>query len=593
MSSVTSSYLDRKTPGVYATQIATSGNAIVGVPTAEPVFIGYTEFAGNPATGASLYDTVIAISSMSEFQQYFGGAAPAPFTVAVLGSAGSPGSGAVAPVVAPAFSALYTSAPGQAAKMTPFSLTSAAAPGEPGQFNLFRSMQMFFANGGGICFVVSVGSYWLQERPTAAPAPALVARALASIQSADLVRGIEAASLAIGPTMIVVPEACQLPVAGYNMVVDAMLQQAATLQDRVALIDLPRCQQLCTIEGLQAAQTALANAIAPQVAYASYGVAYAPALITTAVTPSGILFTNLAAADDPAGNATMNNILTAQAVNLHKLNVAMLETVQCAISAAFPLPSSLASDNTPMYSGTSTSVVNGGTAYPQAPAAGPALAAWQRTLNTYLLNALPVFGQIEQLIANAMNVLPPSGLLAGVYAKSDALNGVWNAPANIALASVSAPLYVMTDAQQAGFNLPLNGQAIDIIRSQPSRGSVVWGERTLDGNSEDYRYVRVRRTLIYIEQSIKRALQSVAFAANDSTTWSSVTSSISTFLTELWQSGGLMGANASEAFTVQCGLGSTMTSQDILDGYMIAAVTLQMIRPAEFIELTFKQKVAG
>jgi phage tail sheath protein FI len=101
----------------------------------------------------------------------------------------------------------------------------------------------------------------------------------------------------------------------------------------------------------------------------------------------------------------------------------------------------------------------------------------------------------------------------------------------------------------------------------------------------------VRRTLIYIEQSIKNALNPFVFAANDSITWVAVVSMVSNFLQGLWQQGGLMGATASEAYTVKCGLGSTMTAQDILDGYMIVQVTLQMIRPAEFIELTFKQQM--
>jgi phage tail sheath protein FI len=72
-----------------------------------------------------------------------------------------------------------------------------------------------------------------------------------------------------------------------------------------------------------------------------------------------------------------------------------------------------------------------------------------------------------------------------------------------------------------------------------------------------------------------------------------VTGMISNFLTSLWAQGGLMGDKASDAFTVQCGLGSTMTGEDILNGYMIVSVTLQMVHPAEFIELTFKQTMQG
>ena len=76
-------------------------------------------------------------------------------------------------------------------------------------------------------------------------------------------------------------------------------------------------------------------------------------------------------------------------------------------------------------------------------------------------------------------------------------------------------------------------------------------------------------------------------------TWVQVVASTSNFLQGLWTQGGLMGATASDAFSVECGLGSTMTAQDILEGYMIVQVVLQMIRPAEFIELTFQQKMEG
>jgi phage tail sheath protein FI len=140
-------------------------------------------------------------------------------------------------------------------------------------------------------------------------------------------------------------------------------------------------------------------------------------------------------------------------------------------------------------------------------------------------------------------------------------------------------------------NVPLDGLAVNAIRQFPGRGAVVWGARTLDGNSQDYRYIQVRRTLIYIEQSIKTALAPFAFAPNTGVTWTSVNAMISDFLTQLWTQGGLMGDKPSDAFQVSVGLGSTMTAQDVLDGYMRVSVTLQMIRPAEFIELTFVQQM--
>jgi phage tail sheath protein FI len=181
-------------------------------------------------------------------------------------------------------------------------------------------------------------------------------------------------------------------------------------------------------------------------------------------------------------------------------------------------------------------------------------------------------------------------MMAGVWAGNDAATGVWHAPANISLVGVSQALCAMSDEDQAGFNVPANGQATNMLRDRAGLGTWVWGARTLDGNSLDFRYISTRRTLIYVEQSVKAALQRFVFAANDAATWSSAVSLITNFLTGLWQSGGLKGAKPEDAFSVRCGVGSTMTPDDVLTGDMIVAVTLAPVRPAEFLELTFTQE---
>src|SRR5262249_20252903 len=147
--------------------------------------------------------------------------------------------------------------------------------------------------------------------------------------------------------------------------------------------------------------------------------------------------------------------------------------------------------------------------------------------------------------------------------------------------------------QQGPLNVPLNGKAINVIRDFAGRGPVVWGARTLDANSNEWHYINVRRTLIYVETSIKLALAQFAFSPNEATTWTTAIAMISNFLTGLWQQGGLAGTKPNDAFAVQCGLGSTMTANDILDGTMIVNVLLAIVRPAEFIVLTIRQKVAG
>lgn len=186
----------------------------------------------------------------------------------------------------------------------------------------------------------------------------------------------------------------------------------------------------------------------------------------------------------------------------------------------------------------------------------------------------------------------PSGAAAGVWVANDERVGVWNSPAGASfpLSGVVRTEIPITNADEGPLNAPLDGYAINALRQFPgSSSTLIWGARTLDGNSEDYRYIAVRRTLIYIEQSLKLALQSFVFAPNDSQTWSAVTSMFSSFLTDLWQAGGLVGNSASQAFSVQCGLGTTMTEQDILDGYLNVQIAVATVFPAEFIVIEFQQ----
>ena len=105
--------------------------------------------------------------------------------------------------------------------------------------------------------------------------------------------------------------------------------------------------------------------------------------------------------------------------------------------------------------------------------------------------------------------------MAGIYTFIDSTRGVWNAPANIALDAVAETTFKLNDDLQGDLNVPVDGKAVNAIREFVGRGPVVWGARTLDGNSNDWRYIQVRRTIIYIEQSIKQALNQFVFAPND------------------------------------------------------------------------------
>ncbi len=208
-------------------------------------------------------------------------------------------------------------------------------------------------------------------------------------------------------------------------------------------------------------------------------------------------------------------------------------------------------------------------------------------------NALLVVSPNYQIIINCalsvVNVLPPSPTIAGVYTNVDGTSGVWVAPANVALTSVIAPTVKISEAEQAAFNVDVTGKSINVIRVLAGQGVLVWGARTLAGNSNDWRYISVRRTVIFIEQSIKQAANAFVFQPNDANTWSAVKGMISNFLTQLWQQGALIGATAADTYNVSVGVGSTMSAQDILDGFMNISVQVAIVHPAEFITITIQQ----
>ncbi|MBL7780718.1 MAG: phage tail sheath family protein [Saprospiraceae bacterium] len=191
------------------------------------------------------------------------------------------------------------------------------------------------------------------------------------------------------------------------------------------------------------------------------------------------------------------------------------------------------------------------------------------------------------------NRLPPSGAIAGIYCYVDQNSGVSKAPANVSVQGATGLTVSINDNQQEDLNVPIDGKAVNALRFFTGKGILVWGARTLDGNSNDWRYISVRRTIIYIEQSIKNALQPYVFMPNTQQTWTSAVSMVSNFLQTFWNQGGLTGGNPQDAFSVQAGLGSTMTPVDIQEGNMIVQVMVATIRPAEFIVLTFKQKMEG
>ncbi len=213
------------------------------------------------------------------------------------------------------------------------------------------------------------------------------------------------------------------------------------------------------------------------------------------------------------------------------------------------------------------------------------------TLHKVLAQLSPLYRNLIKEMCNSLNLLPVSAAMAGVYTMVDNTKGVWKAPANTGIATAVSPAVNITHGEQEDLNVPLSGKAVNAIRTFPGEGIKVWGARTMDGNSLDWRYINVRRTMIMLEESIRNAARAYVFDPNISNTWVSVKGMINNFLNGIWKRGGLAGAIPDDAFNVFVGLGETMTPEDILEGIMRVTVLVALVRPAEFIEITFQQQM--
>ncbi|MEX2500614.1 MAG: phage tail sheath C-terminal domain-containing protein [Wenzhouxiangellaceae bacterium] len=191
----------------------------------------------------------------------------------------------------------------------------------------------------------------------------------------------------------------------------------------------------------------------------------------------------------------------------------------------------------------------------------------------------------EPMPANLANInqvaLPPSGHVLGIYARTDNERGVHKAPANTVLRGITGLTRSLNKGEHDILNpFPRN---INVLRDfrENNRGLRVWGARVITSDS-DYKYVNVRRLLIFIEASIDRGLQWVVFEPNEEDLWARVRRSIGNFLTVVWRNGALEGERAEQAFFVKCDR-TTMTQTDIDNGRLICVVGVAPVKPAEFV----------
>ena len=182
---------------------------------------------------------------------------------------------------------------------------------------------------------------------------------------------------------------------------------------------------------------------------------------------------------------------------------------------------------------------------------------------------------------------PPSGAMAGIYARTDIERGVHKAPANEVIRGCTG----LSCAYNEGEQDILNPMGVNLIRAFTGRGIRVWGARTISSNGL-WKYLNVRRLFIYVEESIKANTNWVVFEPNSTTLWNRVTRTIETFLATCWRDGALAGSSPSEAFFVECGP-TTMTQDDIDNGRLICQIGIAPVKPAEFVIFRITQKTAS
>ena len=408
-----------------------------------------------------------------------------------------------------------------------------------GRYLLYDALKLFFINGGSDCYIVSIGNYSTPVRKDDMDGEALDA------QQQIVLKGIRALTKEQEPTLVVIPDAVLLSAEDCAVIQRVMLEHCGTLRNRMAILDVHN--------GFNPdpKSDAIEQFRASVVDHLQWGAAYYPWVYTT--------ITDLNALD-------YNSIEETSRTDLMAALIAEVDASKVDIKLANALKAEINKISTAKEDEIGI-------------------------LHKALLNISPLYKTVMVSLLEQINLLPPSAGIAGIYAQIDNNIGVFHAPANVSIHSVLRPAIEITKEAQEDLNTPLSGKAVNAIRTFPGKGTLIWGARTLDGNSLDWRYIPIRRTVTFIEQSIKYGIAPYAFAPNTAASWINVKAMIINFLTNVWQQGGLAGATPDEAFAVAIGLGETMTSLDVLNGKMRIVINIALTHPAEFIVLTFEQQM--
>lgn len=491
-----------KPPGIYIEEIRNVTSSVASVETAIPAFIGYTEKAEKAENSLLLRPT--RISSMAEFSEFFGGKSPIK-DIAV-----------------------------EVDETNNYSVQKVTT-NNTSHYLMYDSLRLFYDNGGGDCYIVSVGFY----------GTAPVYGDETDPENIGFRNGLKILEDYDEPTLILFPDAVNAVTNGkddaeFYSLQQMALRQCGKLQDRFCILDLKENIKENNEIAIQNFRNNLGSS------NLKFGAAYSPFLI------SSYPF-------EPELSCFENGIINSAAEPVSLLDLSSSSTDAALIHAYLD-----AADE-----------------------------ASKKSAQTMMYREHPVISKIVGEIRKTVSTLPPSGAIAGIYAQVDKSRGVWKSPANVSLNSVMSLSVAITSEMQESMNVDINGKSINAIRFFPGKGIMVWGARTLAGNDNEWRYIAVRRLVSMIQESVRKAYEQFIFEPNDANTWVKVKAMTENYLTGLWRKGAIMGSKPEQAFFVGIGMGRTITYQDILEGRMILEIGIAPLRPAEFIIIRIIQQMGN
>lgn len=568
------------TPGISVEEITRLPNSVSLIDTAIPVFIGYTEMIPEEHTGPR------NISSLLEYEKHFGKAKKESILLRDTEDKG-------VEIITP-----------------------------DAQFLMYYSLQMYFANGGGPCEILSAGNY-----------------TSGTVELADLIAGLNRVNHSDEPRLIVFPDAVSLPEADFYTIFNQTIAKiTSTAKNWFVIID--------TYYGNSVTQSNNRNTIANlrnNIVLTTHAAAYFPHLTTilnytfdetdTPIVHTGLQSEGQASAVFYAGEiAALEELKAMASEEIESVSVdalvladllsqaiaiaeeinetadetsgqpldakadlieaieeakAVLEAIYDGTIDDFVIPDDLEA-GTPVFSGEFDALIDAILAVKDEVGA-----ANGKTLKNLESSNSVLYHQIKKEISSLKVVLPPSAAMAGVYGRIDATRGVWKAPANVSLNYVLGPTEKVSDHEQSDMNVNDAG-SVNAIRAFTGKGTLVWGARTMDTKekTEDdqeniWKYINVRRYYDMIKLSIDRALTDGKFInePNISQTWLRAETMIENFLNQQWMDGALVGSTAKEAYHVE-------VSGDIVKaGTMNITVKIALVRPAEFIVLNFSHQL--